>query len=361
MRTQLLLLTLSCFLLLVAMGHATPPWIGSAMQWKTPDTQQSIKLQAKTAIRASWDGRAVQFWDSNAVSDADARAALGISDVQYQKIKDRLSNADMNEYQQNYPDVQKTIGELEAMRKPDDPFFENMQNSDEATKIKFLDISERLSKLMWYSRVDFRNEIVLATLTEDQKQKLNEAVLASISAMPVISPNVFEALGLTDDQKQKMAAVKGEQESDFEKVLEKVASGHIAMLNIMLAEFEQQGGDITSGETLLTQMPEITKKLQAENPEYQKILEEIKSQGRAFAVLYKTKLFDVLTDGQWKRLQELTDNPPEHIKVIRKKLWENMGWSEETETERFRDDIWNPGVAIPEAYRQVRNARGSFP
>ena len=348
-------------MLLAVAGYATPDWIGSAMQWKTPMVQESMKISMKTAIRSSWDGRTIQFWDSNAVSDADARAALGISDEQYQKILNSLNSADMDEYRQKYPDSQQIREEMDAIRKPDDPYFQHVQDADEETKKKFLNISERLSKLMIYSHADFRNEIVLASLTEVQKKKLDEAVLASISAMPVISPRAFEALGLTDDQKQKMIAIKKEQEPEFEEVLESITSGSIAMLNIMLAEFEKQGGDLMIGETLQSKIPEVTKNLMENDPEYKKIHEEIKSQGRTFAVQYKTKLFDVLTDEQWKRLLELTDNPPEHIKILRDKLRKNMGWNEQTETERVKEDLWNPGDAIPDAYRQERNTRGNFP
>ena len=197
MKTKLLLATV-CLWLLAHIAYATPPWIGSAMQWKTPMAQESMKISGKTTIRSSWDGYWVQFWDSGVVRDPDARAALGLSDEQFQQIQDSMQDTDINEYQLTYPGMQEIIQELEAIQRPNDPYFQNMDNADAETQKKFLDISERQSKLWTYSRIDFRNGIVLSVLTEDQKQKLNEVVLASIAAMPVISPNVFEVLDLTD-------------------------------------------------------------------------------------------------------------------------------------------------------------------
>ncbi|MCL2743265.1 MAG: hypothetical protein FWE67_05380 [Planctomycetaceae bacterium] len=355
MKTKLLLAAVLCLLLCAVNGLATPDWIGSAMQLKTPMGQQSRKIGGKTSMRTFWDGRGVRFWDA-VVSTPEGRTALGISDEQYQQILDRLNNTDIGEYQQKYPGAQKIREEMDAIRRPHDPYFENMQDADEKTQKKFLDISERLSRLMSNSRTDFRNEIVLAVLTESQKKKLDEAVLAGISAMPVISPNVFDALGLTGDQKQKMTAIKKRHEPEFEKVLESVLNGQIALMNKILAEFERQGGNLMSGMAFHEKAPGIAKKL-AYDPEYKKIREEMKAQGQAFSTKYRTLLFDVLTDEQWIRFQELIDNPPEDIKVIRNLLRENMGWSEKTKVERSREDVWNPDNAIPEGYRIERNTR----
>jgi len=353
MKTKLLLATVMCLWLLALIADATPPWIGSAWQWKNPMVQESMKIGEKTAIRSSWDGQMAQFWDSDVVKDPDARAALGLSDEQYQQILDRLDNTDMNEYQLTYPGMQEIIKELEAIRKPDDPYFQSMENADAETQKKFLDISERQSKLWTYSRINFRNGIVLSVLTAEQKQKLNEAVLASIAAMPVISPNVFEALDLTDAQKQKMAEIKKEHEPEFEQILENIANSNMVIVNKVIDEFEKQGGDLMSGEDFQDKIPEIMKKLMTNDPEVKKIHEEIVSSSRQFATQFKMKLFDVLTDEQWKRLQQLTDDPSEHIKILRKKLQTNMGRSEETE-EQDKDAPWCSGDAIPEEYRQER-------
>jgi Ni/Co efflux regulator RcnB len=68
-----------------------------------------------------------------------------------------------------------------------------------------------------------------------------------------------------------------------------------------------------------------------------------------------TKMFDVLTDEQWARLQKLIDNPPEHAKAYAKKLKEQMGESEKTGGAwQPGPNSWRPGDPIPEQYRQQR-------
>ena len=74
-------------------------------------------------------------------------------------------------------------------------------------------------------------------------------------------------------------------------------------------------------------------------------------------------MFDVLTDEQWRRLQDLIDNPPAHARVLVQKLREQRG-----ETEENKNNIWvpgpgswRPGDPIPEVYRIQRNTRGNFP
>jgi len=73
----------------------------------------------------------------------------------------------------------------------------------------------------------------------------------------------------------------------------------------------------------------------------------------------------VLTDEQWKRLQELIDHPSELAKIVLKKLKEDRGESEEGKNPgggwQPGPGSWRPGDAIPEAYRQERNTRGNFP
>jgi hypothetical protein len=67
------------------------------------------------------------------------------------------------------------------------------------------------------------------------------------------------------------------------------------------------------------------------------------------------KLFDVLTDEQWVRLQDLIDNPPEHAKALRERL---RDYNEQAaQTWQPSATPWMTGEAIPESYRQERNAR----
>jgi hypothetical protein len=106
----------------------------------------------------------------------------------------------------------------------------------------------------------------------------------------------------------------------------------------------------------------IGKKLMAGDPEYKKIRVALQSEGKAFATKFRIKMFDVLTDEQWARLQKLVDDPPEHAKTIRKKLKAESDEADKKEAWTPGPNSWRPGDPVPEEYRQQRNERrGRFP
>jgi Ni/Co efflux regulator RcnB len=70
-------------------------------------------------------------------------------------------------------------------------------------------------------------------------------------------------------------------------------------------------------------------------------------------------MFDVLTDEQWRRLQNMIDNPTGLVKML---LVKTKGWQEKKEAWTPGPNSWRPGDPIPEQYRQQRNERqGRFP
>jgi hypothetical protein len=82
-----------------------------------------------------------------------------------------------------------------------------------------------------------------------------------------------------------------------------------------------------------------------------------------FSTQFRIRLYDVLTDAQWSRLQELINNPPEHVKVLLNKL-KGLSDEDEKSAEPTIPNVWvpgpgswRPGDALPEAYRIERNTR----
>jgi Spy/CpxP family protein refolding chaperone len=197
-------------------------------------------------------------------------------------------------------------------------------------------------------------------LTAEQKRRVKELQLASISEMPIIAPDMFDALDLTDAQKQQMEGIKKELKPEFERNLENSANGMITMMNKTWDEFEKQGGDMSDRKAMQEKMAVIGKKLAAEDPEFKRISEEMSTQGKLFSTQFKMKMFDVLTDEQWARLQELTDNPPEYIKAFREKMKALQGAGDTAGAWQPNADSWKPGEAIPEEYRQKRKLK-AFP
>jgi len=176
----------------------------------------------------------------------------------------------------------------------------------------------------------------------------------------LVSPQTFEVFNLTDAQKQQMKTIQKELEPAFEEFLEKLADGTAIFASKMFDEMQRQGrpDDVSAA-----WQQAIQRKLM-EDPVNKKIYDELMSQNREFSTLFKTKMFDVLTDEQWVRLQKLIDNPPEHAVLFRKHLKKQQGESEDTKkTEMWipGPGAWQPGQGIPEGYRIERNRRSGFP
>ena len=228
------------------------------------------------------------------------------------------------------------------------------------------------------------NDAINNVLTSEQRQKVNETFLANMVEMPMATPDMFEALNLTDAQKQQMSAIKKELAPDFEQHLESFVNDSSTLQNKVLDELEKQGGlptpvtiewmDGEEGKRIMEEkMREgvenakvvqektlaVHKKLM-QDPEYKKISEGLFNNSKAFSMKFNTKMFDVLTDEQWKRLQDLIDNPPDYAKAFGKKLKAERAAREQAGTWQPGPDSWRPGDPIPEEYRQKRNERSRF-
>jgi Spy/CpxP family protein refolding chaperone len=195
-------------------------------------------------------------------------------------------------------------------------------------------------------------------LTAEQKQKIREFELANMANMTFFPVSAFEALDLTDDQRQQIEAIKKEFEPDFEKSLEDYVSGRHRELGKKYHAFAERMGytDITKYHHT------IHNKLMAEDPVYKRLHNEITAHKERFGAKFKVKMYNVLTDEQWDRFQKLLDDPPEYIKAWRKKIKEAEEVAKKEGTWTPGPDSWKPGDPVPEEYRQQRNERrGRFP
>ncbi|MDR0328079.1 MAG: hypothetical protein LBI05_07285 [Planctomycetaceae bacterium] len=353
MKPKLLFAVLSCLFFFssasLAQPTTTPPTAEQMRQ--SPMVQQTMKMGMKNALRSLWEGRGANVMVNSFVQTPETHTALGISAEQIQQLRSPMTNLREN------PEFQKIMEEMQALQDPNDPL---MQNADEETKDRFAKIQGRLSAVA----MDSMSENVDKVLTAEQKQKIGEAQLAMMGEMPFVVPNMFEALHLTDAQKQQMEKIKQDIEPEFEKHLETFAENGAIVANKLIGEMEKfrREGNITSVEDAQQRAQSITQKLMKEDPEFKKAQDEIQSQGKAFATMFKTKMFDVLTDEQWERLQNLVDNPPELAKILLKKLKEQRGEAEKSGSSWMPGpDSWKPGDPLPEQYRQERNTRRNFP
>ena len=271
-------------------------------------------------------------------------AALGISDEKHLQINDD-TQVRFQKYLSEHPEYEEMLFEIDRF---------SVSDNDPIAQKKFLDLMEKSINISCAISLD----AVENALEPDQKQRIRETLLASMSELPIVILDTFEALGLTDAQKQQMEKIKKELEPEFEKLLDNYIDRQMFLENKRIDELVKQKVKLVETSKMT---PVILKKLMTEDPEYKKIYDDIRAQGRAFATQFKVKLFDVLTDEQWARLQNLINNPPEHAKAYLKKMKEQREEAETAGGWQPGPNSWRPGDPIPEEYRQERNKRRTFP
>ncbi|MDR0326883.1 MAG: hypothetical protein LBI05_01160, partial [Planctomycetaceae bacterium] len=331
------------------------------------------------------------FFGDSWSGDPEFRAALGVSEEYYQKI--RASERDAWGSLSENPEYQELLREFEGTFRtvwgvePGSNAGMNAEMREERERIAGAEALNRLRELG--ASIELKEQEFLAgankrereafdnALTPELKQKFQEiplAVMASGETSPLF-PSAFEALNLTDAQRKQMEQIKKELEPEFEKHLEICADAHLIMFAKYAEAFKESIRAAREaelrGEDGQKARRETERRFLIEDSEYQAVLDKVNSSTKAFARLFTTRMSEILTDAQRKRLQDLVDNPPEyvriHIQKLRRARGERTGTSEEGEnkgTDGTKDiwtpgpDSWKPGDPLPEV---LRDKEGNFP
>jgi len=373
---QRLLLFLSCLLICASDGQAqrwlpsysiAPPREGEDFSQKNryPGGLQLVEMNLKISVRSYWEGGTVRMADE-LLGNPDIRRAWDISPDQYLRLVEEAWE-NVHEEMQHDPELQR----LQVLMNDVDVEGMKIRGFDEESLAIVYAQGKRSDELMTIRLSDaFDN-----TLTPEQRQTMNEAFLASMSELPIVFPDMFEALDLTDTQKRQMGEIKKELDAEFEQTLDDFVAYQMMLRDMLIDEMGRQGIEsiktgVSREESAMarsdfSQKTRIALNKLAEDREFKRIQDAIRSKTGAFSLQFKTRMFDVLTDEQWNRLQALTDNPPEHAKILLAHLKKQQGESGETDGGASGwapgPDSWRPGVAIPEQYRRERNTRGGFP
>jgi len=344
MKTKRLLLAVASLFLFLC--YIQPPSFAQMMFHSV--MEQAANNDTKTHVRANWNGCDATLTTSVWMYYPEIRTALGISDEQWQQIQ----HIDYQIGRVIMPSNSEFLGLMDEMNA-----LGPIPSWDTDTEEAYLDIRGRMESL----RMSVMTDTIGDLLTSEQKRQIRELQLVCATETPsfLFSPSMFEALNLTDDQKEQVEGIKKELEPEFEKELEKFVDGQRMARNLtsrMMVELNLH----------FDQSPEarqIASEKLMEDPESRKIIEGIQSQGVAFALKFKTRMFDVLTVEQRARWQELLDNPPKHVRIYLESLREQRGETEENVSNRVGDvwmpgpGSWRPGDPLPESYRQQRNER----
>ena len=328
--------------------------------------------RTESILRSEWSGQRTfsSTWGLLSSEDSGVRIALNISDEQYQQIQEANHVSFTDD-----PEMEKNYHELFQLQMQTD---RDANSADEETINRMKELEDIVFD--WAERI--RLERLDAVLTPEQEQKIAEIKLVAIGETPLVSPHVFDPLGLTDVQKQHMERIKKELEPEFEENLEILLNSRKILSEKWAdewdAEYERQGGDealtklvmfdektgLSTREANREKMDALIKTIHEKmtaDAEYKSIQNEMNTSGKAFASQLRVKMFDVLTDEQWVRFQKLIDNPPEHAKAYLKEVRKWQGEAEKSGEWLPGPTSWRPGDPIPEQYRQERNTRRGFP
>jgi Ni/Co efflux regulator RcnB len=296
----------------------------------------------------------------------DLRKGIGISNEQHQKIREAVEQR-TTVSSNDIPAIQPILDEMGKLRSgfPPGRFDED---APEEMKRRVTELQEQMSRAMDERVSEIIRErqmnAINDNLTPYQLRKVQEFQISAMSELEYVSPSMFEALDLSDDQRQQLGDIKKGMEAEFTKWADSTLDAKLRLHEKRQAEFEVIQNDDGSISFSLADPVESWVRVRKANPDIQQALNESIKSGKALADKLKVEMFDVLTDEQWKRMLNLIDNPPDYAKQIiaqmreqRKK--ENANAS--ADTWQPGPNSWKPGDGVPEQYRQERNEKQRFP
>lgn len=326
---------LSCLCCSIGFGQ------GTMLSNRFPVERQISKIGQKQTLRSIWgdQGANREGWQ-DITWDPEFRKMLGISDEQFEQIK-QGSRFDMDEFQ-------KKSEEMNKYRNPDDPHF---LKADEATKRNYLEAYEKYSKYLSDGMPKLER-----FLTPEQMQLMKETQLALMPETPIVNPSSYDALGLTEEQKEQMKAIQKEMTPEFEKMIEEKVELEAQMQDKVVAAMRAKGLDETDTKVFNENVEAIYKEL-SQNREFAELQSKGWELGRDFIKRFKFRMFDVLTDEQLDKLNHLLNHPSEYVKNQLAKMRKLREDFEMNKTWRPGPSSWQPGDPIPEEYMQKRKAR----
>ena len=317
-----------------------------------------MEAAMKQMFRMMWNDSGTGFMSAMLLDVPEIREALGVSDEQLGQMNDAVETKmlEMSEkmesemkrimlpvYQSLDPDL--TLDTLDSFLDSFDP--DSLDLDPETLQQLSMEFGEQMMEQMMSISMNMMSEVMADVMGEfllpEQIQSIQEMQLVAMGEFPFISPGAFEALGLTDDQREELERIKKELEPEFEENLDFFVKNWLKL--------EEEDCEETM----------------------KHLMNEIQTRSREFSTRFRTQMFDVLTDEQWMRLEELIDNPPEHARLFIRMIRETFGLGahEENEGSSESDEAtgiwmpgpgsWQPGDPIPAEYRQQRNMDRRFP
>ena len=351
-------LSLSAILLL---GLTTAAVAQNPSRLDTPAIRQAERNMINSDVIDFWNGNH-SFLAATGMLHAPAfQRELGITQEQFQTIQDfRSTVGDMSSEMidgksratSRDPDIQLLLDEQSKLGNP------YAEDTSEEMRSTYFNLELEMATIRHQKTTNVINE----TLTPEQLKKAGEFHIAIMSENELISPNMFEVLGLSDEQKKQLGKVKENMDTEFRKQLDRMSEVRSKRDEKLRAEMDKVRDslkDISPGsEEWRKRVDNVAKNVNTANPDLMRELEAAFASSKALGDKLKVEMFDVLTDEQWNRLLKLTDDPSEYAKNFLRNLKE---LNEKAAAWQPGPNSWKPGDPIPEGYRQQRQERGRFP
>jgi Spy/CpxP family protein refolding chaperone len=311
------------------------------------------KIAAKTLLREMANGRSTNVMAFMAVEmggDEEFIQSLGITDEQRQNM------TEVND---------KTNDVLSDMLGPAmGTAMENIfpllveGSASEETINDFVATFETTISQAFSQATQDLDSALADVFTPEQTQAMLEVQIAISPALPFFNPQAFEALDLTDEQREHLKAVQTELNPDVEKMLDQFVEDWVMIII---------GGD---------EGDEIEEMDEEGISEYKAALERMQKSGGELKDRLRERMFEVLTAEQKKKFLQLLNNPPEYAKKMRESLKEMFGMLgmglEETDggKQEAADEkpqgvpgpnSWRPGMPLPGGLPERQMSPGRFP
>ena len=314
------------------------------------------EAQERPVFRSTWEGRG-SWLALRMPMRIGQDAFLELSPEQNEKFAFlRKDNEIAVEWFQKKNDEQdpEFLAAVQAIRAAvpeNDPNFENATEEQRKAYVE----AGSVHIDMWLH--DVQREIE-ENLTPEQMQKVRALELLLLPELGLPNPAMFEPLGLSDEQKEQMAAIKKEMGAEFEKLLDEfmaVRREHFKQMGEFLDEEYKDKKPVSHQEIfeamLKTKQSDALVEMFKNNAE----------RGQKFATLLKVRLMNVLTDEQLDRMQKLIDDAPDFIKEILAAMKRERETKEKSENWTPGPDSWRPGDGTPEEFKRKRKVGKEFP
>jgi len=321
---------------------------------RTPAAQQMQKNTMSQMMGSVWNNSSANPMVMDWLGQDDFRTGVGVSVEQVQRIQRTMQNVG-----DNLPNEPALQPHHQALRN----FMEETQggpfapNATEETQARFFELQANLHTRAQSIALEKLQSTINANLTPDQLKKINEFQISIMAENPMVSPGMFEALDLSAAQKNQLETIKKEMEPEFRRSIDKMTEMQWNLQRRVMDKARENGKnleDMPESDEKKRIVGDIARNVLESDPEFHQEMREMMEGRGEISGKLRAKMVGILSDEQRRRMTDLIDNPPDHVKKMTGRF---QNATESNSPWRPGIDSWQPGDPIPEEYRQHREQR----